>query len=180
MSPLSRRLVVAAAAAAGTAACTPYTVQQPTLPAPRRRPRGIDPDVALAASVLVDEREIIDLIDATLEEHPRLREPLEEAREVHLAHVALLNDAVPDGVTASVSPTPSPAGSASPDGVPRSRRRALTALAQAEEELSLLDKRSAFAAQSGSFARVLASMAAAAAQQAALIGELRTGQRRRR
>jgi len=47
---------------------------------------------------------------------------------------------------------------------------ALAELARAEEELSLLDKRSAFAAQSGAFARVLASMAAAAAQQVALLG----------
>lgn len=191
------------AAAAVTAGCTPYTVEQPTVPAPRRRPHGIDPDVALAATVLADEQRMVDLIDATVEEHPGLRESLAQAREVHVTHVELLNDAVPEGATAAVSPAASPSVSPdvtpspeeSPDGsadgsandspgassspVPRRRRDALEELASAEDALALLDKRSAFAAQSGALARVLASMAAAAAQQAVLVAELR-GRRRRR
>jgi hypothetical protein len=187
------------AAAAATAACTPYTVEQPTVPAPQRRPRGIDPDVALAATVLADEQRMVDLIDATVEEHPRLREALALARDVHRTHVELLNDAVPEGATAAVSPAASPSVSPevtpSPDQsaegpasetpgatsspVPRRRRAALADLISAEDALALLDKRSAFAAQSGAFARVLASMAAAAAQQAVLIAELRSRRRRR-
>jgi hypothetical protein len=46
---------------------------------------------------------------------------------------------------------------------------ALSALASAEDGLALVGRRSAFAAQSGAFARVLASMAASAAQQAATL-----------
>lgn len=187
------------AAAAATAACTPYTVEQPTVPAPTRRPRGVDPDVALAATVLADEQRMVELIDATVQEHPRLRDALAQAREVHRAHVELLNDAVPGGATAAVSPAASPSVSPdvtvspeeSPEGstsespgasssaVPRRRRDALAALVDAEDALALLDKRSAFAAQSGAFARVLASMAAAAAQQAVLVAELRTRPGRR-
>jgi hypothetical protein len=45
----------------------------------------------------------------------------------------------------------------------------LRAIARREDELSLVDKRSAFAAESGAFARVLASMAASAAQQAVVL-----------
>jgi hypothetical protein len=50
--------------------------------------------------------------------------------------------------------------------VPASPGAALAALAREEERLSQVGKRSAFAAESGAFARVLASMAAAAAQHA--------------
>ena len=53
--------------------------------------------------------------------------------------------------------------------MPRDAAQALRALARHEDELSLEDKRSAFAAESGSFARVLASMAASAAQQATVL-----------
>jgi hypothetical protein len=50
--------------------------------------------------------------------------------------------------------------------VPGRRDVALRALASSEHALSLLDQRSALAARSGAFARVLGSMAGAAAQQA--------------
>jgi hypothetical protein len=53
--------------------------------------------------------------------------------------------------------------------VPSDPARALRAIARREDELALVDKRSAFAAESGAFARVLASMAASAAQQAVVL-----------
>jgi hypothetical protein len=49
--------------------------------------------------------------------------------------------------------------------VPPKAGAALAALARAEQRLSQVGRRSAFAAESGAFARVLASMAAAATQQ---------------
>jgi type IV secretory pathway TrbL component len=67
--------------------------------------------------------------------------------------------------TAAGSPSASPAAE-----VPTSRRRALRAVGAAENELSAQQKQHAFASQSGAFARLLASMAAAAAQQAAVLG----------
>jgi hypothetical protein len=81
----------------------------------------------------------------------------------------------PEGPT-SGSPAPSPGATSS--AVPRRPRQALADLAAAEDALALLDKRSAFAAQSGAFARVLASMAAAAAQQAVLLTEVPAARRR--
>ena len=47
----------------------------------------------------------------------------------------------------------------------------LAALADAEDRLALVGRRSAFAAQSGVFARVLAGMSASAAQHAVALGD---------
>ena len=69
--------------------------------------------------------------------------------------------------TRSAGASPSPTATASQ--VAEDPERALAAVARAEDELTLTGKRSAFAAESGAFARVLASMAAAAAQQAVLL-----------
>jgi hypothetical protein len=104
-------------------------------------------------------------------------------------HVRLLNRAVPAEARTSPSPSGSVTGSvpsgkpsaaspsaASPSAgpghepkVPADPGRALLALARHEDQLSLDARRNAFAAGSGSFARLLASMAAAAAQQAAVL-----------
>ena len=176
---LSRRTALLGAVALGTAGCTPYSLgdsrrqgQHPIAPA--EVPRE-DPDVALAASVLAAEQAMVDLIDATTATHPRLARLLDATRAVHAEHIGLLADAVPDTAT---SPSPSASASASPSAetpapttyeVPRDQTKALRQVARHEDELSLADKRSAFATESGAFARVLASMAAAAAQQAAVL-----------
>jgi hypothetical protein len=141
-----------------------------------------DPDVAVAAEALAAERRLLELISATSSRHPGLGSRLAAARAGHEAHVALLAKASPDPGSASAPPAPmdsaspsssTPSGSptASQDAqVPASRRRALRAVGSAENELSAQQKQHAFASQSGAFARLLASMAAAAAQQAAVLG----------
>jgi hypothetical protein len=53
--------------------------------------------------------------------------------------------------------------------VPGDRARALRQVVTAERDLALATKRHAFRAQSGAFARLLGSMAAAAAQQEAVL-----------
>lgn len=175
---LSRRTALLGAVALGTAACTPYSLDRDQRPAARStapatpEPPRTDPDVALAATVLAAEQGLLDRIDATVSAHPRLERVLSGTREVHAAHVDLLAEAAPD----EPSPSTSSSASATPDdaakgklSVPDDPARALRALARHEDELSLADKRSAFASESGSFARVLGSMAAAAAQQAAVL-----------
>lgn len=176
---LSRRTTLLGAVALGTAACTPYSLGDdqrragepsaaPTTEAPRA-----DPDVALAASVRAAEQGLVDRIDAAVAAHPRLKRVLAATRDVHTAHVDLLAEAAPDGPVPSASPGASDGSSPTPGDepapVPGDPARALRALARHEDTLSLADKRSAFAAESGGFARVLASMAAAAAQQAAVL-----------
>jgi hypothetical protein len=165
--------------ALGTAACTPYNLGEdqrragePDQPPPTREPRT-DPDVPLAAAVLAAEQGLVDRIDATVAAHPRLERALAATREVHAAHVDLLADAAPDSPSPSASESSSgslsPSPAAEPTRVPPDPAHALRALARHEDELSLADRRSAFSAESGSFARVLGSMAAAAAQQAAVL-----------
>jgi hypothetical protein len=177
---VSRRTAVGGVAvltAVVVSGCTPRGID--------RRPRArasaptsprTDPDVALAAAVLTDEQDMLDRVLATLRRHPRLEPLLAGARAAHQAHVELLTDAVPErarrssvpspssGTSPSVSPSVAPSAGASPR-VPARAPAALAVLAGQEDRLALLGRRSAFTAESGAFARVLASMAAAASQQ---------------
>jgi hypothetical protein len=184
-STLTRRTAVGGAAAAGVAVvtgCTPSGIDR----RPRKRTtaaptQDTDPDVTLAATVLADEQAMLDRITATVTRHPELDGRLATARDAHQAHVDLLTKAVPkdarvspgaapsQDASASVSPSLSPSPTAAPT-VPARPPRALAVLAEAEDRLSLLGRRSAFAARSGAFARVLASMSASAAQQAVALG----------
>lgn len=177
---VSRRsaLVGLAVTGATAAGCTPYTVDQPavSLPTPSG-PRGVDRDVLLAQRLLEPERAMLQLLDATVRRHARLAGLLTSGRTVHAAHVELLEEAVPAEPAASPSaspgsPAPTTSGPAAPAQevtVPRRARAAVAGIARAEDRLALLARRSAFAAESGSFARVLASMAAAATQQGVLL-----------
>jgi hypothetical protein len=172
---VSRRAAIGlVAGAALVSGCTPTGVDRRSKPRPSTPPvPDEDPDVALAARVLTGEQATLDRLVATVGRHPSLRARLAAAQGAHRAHVRLLTEAVPDdarsGASASASPS-SPAGptpsTASTPVVPARPGPALAALAREEGRLSVLDKRSAFAAESGAFARVLASMAAAAAQHA--------------
>ena len=177
-----------------TAACSPYELQtqqrRPGRPTPSRAEApAVDPDVALATSVVAAERALLEQIDATVRRHPRLERVLDATREVHDAHIALLEDAVPpesaaeeepDAGASPTDPVSEPAGEEeTPGRVPRDRARALRAVASAEDTLALAAKQAAFSARSGAFARVLASMAAAAAQQSAVLRTVRLGGGRR-
>lgn len=186
-SALTRRTAIGGAAAVGAVVvtgCTPSGIDRrsrkgavaaPTTP-------DTDPDVALAATVLADEQAMLDRIAATVARHPGLDGRLAAARAAHQAHVDLLTKAVPKEARVSPSASPSqdaapsvsPSVSPSPTGtpaVPARPPRALAVLADQEDRLSLVGRRSAFAAQSGAFARVLASMSASAAQHAVALAD---------
>jgi hypothetical protein len=190
-----RRSVLAGVAAGGLGAlaalagCTPHDdtargrrAARDAVGSGAGRSAQQDPDVAVAAEALDAERRLLELISATLVRHPALDSRLAAARAGHEEHVALLAKASPDPGSATSVPAPSPSGPSSPSTaagspsaspaaeVPTSRRRALRAVGAAENELSAQQKQHAFASQSGAFARLLASMAAAAAQQAAVLG----------
>jgi hypothetical protein len=185
-STLTRRTalgVVTAGSAAALVGCTPSGIdRRPRKNASASPTRDADPDVALAATVLADEQAMLDLVAATVARHPALEARLATAREAHQAHVDLLTRAVPKEARVSpaasppadTSPSVSPSVSPSPTGsptVPARRTRAVAALAEAEDRLALVGRRSAFAAQSGAFARVLAGMSASAAQHAIALGD---------
>jgi hypothetical protein len=186
-SALTRRTAIGGAAAVGAVAvtgCTPSGIdrrsRQSAVAAPSTP--DTDPDVALAATVLADEQAMLDRIAATVARHPGLAGRLAAARAAHQAHVDLLTKAVPK--EARVSPSASPSQDAAPSvspsvppsptaapAVPARPPRALAVLADQEDRLSLVGRRSAFAAQSGAFARVLASMSASAAQHAVALAD---------
>ena len=185
-STLSRRTalgVVTAGSAVALAGCTPSGIdRRPRKNASAAPTPDADPDVALAATVLADEQAMLDLIAATVARHPALEARLATARDAHQAHVDLLTKAVPKdarvlpGASPSedTSPSDSQSVSPSPTGsptVPARRPRAVAAVAAAEDRLALVGRRSAFAAQSGGFARVLAGMSASAAQHAVALGD---------
>ncbi len=127
-----------------------------------------DPDVALARAVLLRERAMLATLQATARVHPRLRGVLASGRASHRDHVRVLSAAVPDGT----GPAPAAASRRRPRhpaAVPARPSAALAALAGAEERHARDGRDSCVAARSGTFARLLASMAAAASQQAAVL-----------
>ncbi|HEX4977325.1 MAG TPA: hypothetical protein VFV40_05615 [Nocardioides sp.] len=192
VAPLGRRTVLLGALGTTTLACSPYELQtQRRRPRPRPTPSTVDapptdPDVQLARGVVAAERALLDQLDATARRHPALERFLAAGREVHTAHLTLLEDAVPEGSEPSAAPDPAspsastgPSPTPTPARVPRDRARALRAVAAAEDALALTAKQAAFAAQSGAFARVLASLAASSAQRSAVLRTARVGGGRR-
>lgn len=171
---LSRRAALLGAVGTATTACSPYDLQtqqrRPVRPSPTKaRVAAVDPDVELATSVVAAARTLLHQIDATMRRHPRLERVLTKTREVHEAHVSLFEEAVPTDTGSAADGPSSDAGATDPGPVPGDPARALQVVATAEDGLALTAKQAAFAAQSGAFARVLASMAAAAAQQSATL-----------
>ena len=166
---LTRRTALAGALTAGVVASGCTSLSDPadrTAPAPVSGPA---PDVELAAQVLAREQEMLARVRRTARRHAPLRDQLAAVMTIHVRHVDLLSEAVPDPGNA---PTPSTATPApTPPAVPADPARALRRLARQEDTLSLQNRQSAFAARSGGFARLLASMAAASAQQAVLLGQ---------
>jgi hypothetical protein len=153
-------------------------------PSPRGSAREADPDVAVATEALLAVETAYTLARATAERHPGLAEPLSSLLGAHGEHVAVLDDAVPRRATATPQPSPSPAGTAAPGdtvseqpptgttgatSVPRDERRALSLVVSQERALTVQLKQLAFRARSGPFARLLAAVAASAAQHAAAL-----------
>lgn len=144
-----------------------------------------DPDATVASMALANEQATLDAVEATAARHPQLAEILAPVIAAHNEHLGLLADAAPDPATdaatgsgaidsgAAASSSPNPSGPAEPGPrryrVPRAPQAALAGLSAREQNLSTSTKRHAFVAQSGAFARLLASMAASAAQHAVVL-----------
>jgi hypothetical protein len=175
---MTRRGVLAAAAglaASAVVGCTPERQRRRGEEPPEPVEPEVDPDVVVAAEALANQEQILDLLGATGERHPGLARRLAPLVAAHEAHAALLADAVPPDVAAgpTTSPTTSPSPTSGPDAdptrVPRNRARAIDRVIAAERELATATKQHAFRARSGGFARLLGSMAAAAAQNEAVL-----------
>lgn len=164
----------------GTAASAPPSTATPSASPTGRPGRSGRSDTELLAEALLAERSLVDQL--TAQQGPAagaVRARLRAASQVHRAHVRLLGEAA-DGASASpsadtdASPTPgtgtAPPSPSSDSGTPS--RAVLTSLARAERRLVEQHTGAAVEASSGRFARVLAGMAAAAAQQAVLLERL--------
>ncbi len=157
---ISRRTVIAAgiAGVAGLAltGCGPGDADSPTGQA---TPAELSPDVATATRALTEITAVRLGVAATMARHPSLRKQLAPLTEMHLAHEASVADAVPARARTSASPAPYTA--------PRRPDVALNSLARLERTLHDTLGTLALGAESGAFARLLASMGAAVGQRLA-------------
>lgn len=188
---LTRRSALAGLVVAASTTWAGCTADADREQAPRKKDTADapapDPDVILAGLAVNRAQQMLDALDATVQRHPELSSLLGSAQTTHRAHIELMDEAAPDeapdpsesaldgpssspsgGTSGGPSGRPSPAGTA-PITVPAGRGQALALLATAEQDLSTALRRHAFVAQSGQFARLLASMSAAAGQHAAVL-----------
>lgn len=143
----------------------------------------MDPDVLSTAAALAAEEQQLLLIDAVIVSFPGLSRILSATRAIHEEHRALLATAdlpapTPDpsgdssGTPADQSVDPSASASPTPTGtpvVPATRKAALSAVVAGESALRKQHTTAALAAMDGPLARLLAQLAAAAAQQSVLL-----------
>jgi hypothetical protein len=137
---------------------------------PVATPHEPDPDVELVADALRDEQQLLVRLSAARTSaavRGAVRvlsdEALAESARVHRAHVALLSEAM-DLLGPILTGVPEPTGT--PAGV-------VAGLVRAERALVEQHTATAVRARSGTLARVLAAMAAAAAQQELVLERLR-------
>lgn len=156
---LSRRTLVTGGLAVGAAATVlpGCSVDTPLRDDDRPARRRLAPDVAVATTALAELRATRRAVTATARRFPGLRTDLGPVGSMHRAHEASLVDAVPPGADPSTPVTPY--------AVPRRRPAAVSALADRERELHERLATLAGQAQSGEFARLLASMGAAVQQR---------------
>lgn len=163
--PVPRRLLLGTFLAAGLTACGDVPLDRTRPGAFDSRPAapaGPDPDEGLLRTALTLEATQVARLDRVLRSKlpPRTTDALRAAREVHAAHVDLLRG---DDAAPQVQPPHLVA------------RRLLGRLPDTETVIAEQHATACLAAESGPFARVLASMAAAARQQAVLLADLGGG-----
>lgn len=158
---LSRRSVITAGAAGVVAllvsACERNGASSEESPAPKAE---LAPDVAVATTALAEIRAVRVAVTSTRSRFPAAASRLASLAQMHQAHEESLADAVPARARTSATPTPYV--------VPRQREAALRKLATTEQGLHDTLGGLAVRAQSGDFARLLASMGAGVSQKLAV------------
>jgi hypothetical protein len=119
-------------------------------------PADLEPDVRTAAAALAAVDHALDAVLATVRVHPSLRAGTAGLVAMHRAHRQSLADAVPKNVRASVGPAYTVAGRG---------KVAVRRLQATEQGLVHTLNTLAVRAESGGFARLLASMGAATLQR---------------
>ena len=122
-------------------------------------PAGLAPDVNVATKALAEIEAVRLAVGHTLKRFPEARGTLAPLMALHRTHEATLVDAVPERARPSSSPAPY--------RVPRRQAKALASVAAREQRLHDTLDTLALRAQSGQFARLLASMGTALHQRLA-------------
>jgi len=160
-STVARRSLIVGAAGMAALVASGCSGKSPdsddTAPTPAAE---LAPDVAVATRALAEITAVRAAVSGTLSRHPASRAQLRALARMHRAHEETLVDAVPE----RARPTAKPA----PYVVPRERKAALRKLATREQRLHDSLGRLALRAQSGDFARLLASMGSATSQRLAV------------
>jgi len=156
--PTRRTVLTAAAMAGALAACTP---EDRADPAP-----VTDPNTLLVLEALGAEEELEAKIRKVSRRYPHRGTALAPTRAVHVAHLELLTKQLPEGTQwGELRMGAGPAFKG--DDL-----AAYLAVARGEDRLGQTLRRLAFEAESGPLARVFAGMAAATAQQSAVLRRL--------
>ena len=171
----TRRSVLAAALSvpAATAAGCTLPGQEPGK-GTAREAGDVDPDVALLEQVSETAGEVVALYEGVIDEHHSLRRDLRPLLAAHRAHVDALGQAAPDEAHGGQAgrrgtpPTKAP-------HVPRRPVQAVQRLQTTERQTSERLLEATRQAESGGFARLLASMSASSAQAAHVLGEVGGG-----
>jgi hypothetical protein len=121
---------------------------------------GLAPDVAVATRALGEIRAVRAAVTQTISRFPDSRATIGPLVAMHRTHEATLVDAVPDRAQPSATPAPYV--------VPRKREKALARIVAREQRLHATLDDLAVQAQSGQFARLLASMGTAVHQRLAV------------
>jgi len=158
-SALGLGIAVVGVSAGGCAVNNPLTEER--TPAARAT-RDLDPDVAVAVAGVTLVRGALAAVTATGQSHPALGGRLAGLVAMHQAHLSALVDAVPHGVDTSAT---GPAYV-----VPPRPAAALAGVGTVEHSVHDGLVGLAMRAQSGPFARLLGSMAAAVSQQLQVLG----------
>jgi hypothetical protein len=149
----SRRSLIAGTVGVAALLVSGCSVENPTSPdkAPRSAAR-LAPDVTVAIRALAEIRAVRAAVSRTASRYPPVRPDLAPLVRMHRAHEASLVDAVPDRAR--------PAAGPAPYVVPRKRAVAMRKLATREQRLHDTLAGLSLKAESGDFARLLASMGA--------------------
>jgi hypothetical protein len=168
----TRRSVLAAALAVPVASAAGCTLSgPPSREGATGRSPEVDPDVALLEEVSRATSEVVALYEGVIEQHRSLRGDLRPLLVAHREHVQALGQAAPPE-EAGNDRTRRGSATAQTPHVPRRPGQAVRRLQSTERDTSDRLLEATRQAQSGGFARLLASMSASSAQAGHVLGEL--------
>jgi hypothetical protein len=171
-SPVSRRAFGTGLAAVTTALLTAGCDPDDGLDLPGLPAIGNEPDNDRVVAGLRDEQAVLDRVARVRQEHRALRSALAPTEAVHQSHVDLLGRAVEDSERAGGPGGSTGSGARDSGRVPGDPAQAVAELIVLERGLAERHVATSVTSRSGTLARVVAAMSAAAAQQAVVLAPL--------